>query len=130
DGVRDPGEPALAGWTVYADRNNNYRLDAGEPSAVTGADGSYTLTLTPGSYVLREVPQAGWRQTTPGQGHLFVARVNPNVGTPTIYQLGPDGTVLNSFAAPAPLQGQVGPQGLAEGGGSLFYIDGTPPVNA
>jgi VCBS repeat-containing protein len=130
NGVRDPGEPGLPGWTVYADLNDNRQLDAGEPFTVTGADGSYTLTLPPGSYVVREVLQAGWRQTAPGGGHLFAARVSQNGGTPTIYELSATGAVLNSFAAPAPLQGQVGPQGLAEGGGSLFYIDGTPPVGA
>src|SRR5262249_12843336 len=28
DGVRDPGEPGLSGWTVYLDRNGDGRLDA------------------------------------------------------------------------------------------------------
>jgi VCBS repeat-containing protein len=128
NGVRDPGEPALAGWTVYADLNNNHTLDPGEPSAVTAADGSYTLTVSPGTYVIRELRQGGWRQTTPFEGHLFVARVSPNGGTPTIYQIDASGNVLNSFAAPAPVAG-VGPQGLAEGDGSLFYIDGAPAPN-
>jgi VCBS repeat-containing protein len=130
DGVRDPGEPGLAGWTIYADLNNNRQLDANEPAAVTAADGSYTLTLPSGTYVLREVLQAAWRETAPRGGDLFVARVSQNGGTPTIYQLDATGAVLNSFAAPAPVAGgNVGPQGLAEGGGSLFYIDGSPPNN-
>ena len=65
DGVRDPGEPGLAGWTVYADLNNNRALDPTEPSAITGADGAYALTLPSGTYNLREVPQAGWRRNLP-----------------------------------------------------------------
>src|SRR5262249_4334757 len=32
DGVRDPGEPGLQGWTIYVDLNNNGTLDGGEPS--------------------------------------------------------------------------------------------------
>ena len=33
----------LAGATVFMDKNGNYQLDAGEPSATTDANGSYTL---------------------------------------------------------------------------------------
>jgi len=33
--------------TVFLDKNGNYRLDSGEPSAVTDANGSYTLTVDP-----------------------------------------------------------------------------------
>ena len=33
--------------TVFLDKNSNYRLDADEPSAITAADGSYTLTVDP-----------------------------------------------------------------------------------
>lgn len=78
DGLRDPGEVGLAGWTIYIDSNENEMLDAGEPSRVTmdddpttdGVDetGTYWLTDVPiGQHLVREVPQAGWTQTaTPG----------------------------------------------------------------
>ncbi|MBU5613966.1 hypothetical protein [Geomonas azotofigens] len=33
--------------TVFLDKNNNYRLDAGEPNTVTDANGAYTLTIDP-----------------------------------------------------------------------------------
>ncbi|QWV95422.1 hypothetical protein KP004_09710 [Geomonas oryzisoli] len=33
--------------TVFMDKNNNYRLDAGEPTAQTDANGAYTLTVDP-----------------------------------------------------------------------------------
>ena len=34
----------LPDWTIFVDYNNNDVLDVGEPSAVTGPDGSYTIT--------------------------------------------------------------------------------------
>ncbi|WP_224956294.1 hypothetical protein [Geomonas subterranea] len=33
--------------TVFMDKNNNYRLDAGEPNTQTDANGAYTLTVDP-----------------------------------------------------------------------------------
>ena len=57
--------PGLPDWTVYADLNHNGRLDQGEPSTTTAADGSYALAVNPGTYAVREVPQTGWTQTNP-----------------------------------------------------------------
>lgn len=37
----------LVGATVFLDKNGNYRLDTGEPSATTDANGAYTLTVDP-----------------------------------------------------------------------------------
>src|SRR5439155_336187 len=111
NGQFDGGEPGLSGWTVYADLNNNGALDGGEPSAVTGAGGTYTLTLAPGNYTIREVPQSGWVQTAPQSGRLFAARSTGP--TPTILELNPTtGAVLNSFPAPA-AAAFPGPQGRA-----------------
>ncbi len=33
--------------TVFLDKNGNYQLDAGEPSAISDKDGAYTLTVDP-----------------------------------------------------------------------------------
>ena len=64
-------EAGMAGVTLYVDVNANGSFDAGEPSAVSGSDGSFTISapnLLPGSYALREVVPAGYRQTEiPGQ---------------------------------------------------------------
>ena len=61
DGVKDAGEPGLAGWTIYVDYDNDGVKDAGEPSAVTAADGSYTITgVNQGTWRVKEVAQAGW----------------------------------------------------------------------
>ena len=62
NGLRDTGEPGLAGWTI--------RL-AGGPHAInqtttTGANGAYAFAnLEPGVYTVTETPQAGWAQTYP-----------------------------------------------------------------
>lgn len=37
----------LVGATVFMDKNGNYRLDAGEPSATTDQNGAYTLNVDP-----------------------------------------------------------------------------------
>ena len=64
NGVQDPGEAGLAGFTVYADLKNDGSLDAGDPSVVTDSAGNYTLaSLAPGSYRIRVVPKPGYRQT-------------------------------------------------------------------
>ena len=70
--VRDAGEPGLSGWTAYLDLNFNGSLDAGEPKAVSGADGTYTINAAPGLYVLREVIQLNWTQTTPPSNQYFI----------------------------------------------------------
>jgi len=66
DGSLDSGEMGLSEWQVYADLNNNHRLDPGEPTTFTNALGNYRfLNLPPGAYIIRAVPRPGWRQTTP-----------------------------------------------------------------
>ncbi|MCA9189180.1 MAG: hypothetical protein KDA99_26325, partial [Planctomycetales bacterium] len=75
NGVMDPGEPLLAGFTIYVDLNNNGVHDVGEPSGVTMTDdpsthddetGMYWITgLLPGTYIIREIVPSGWIQTAP-----------------------------------------------------------------
>src|SRR5688500_3628871 len=66
DGVREGGEPGLAGRTVYVDANDNATADAGERLATTGADGTFSfLSLPAGNYTLRQVLPPVWRQTLP-----------------------------------------------------------------
>ncbi|CAD5959145.1 SdrD B-like domain-containing protein [Planktothrix agardhii] len=65
DSLLTTGEPALAGWNIFIDANNNGTLEATEPSTVTNATGAYAFgNLTPGNYTIREVQQPGWVQTT------------------------------------------------------------------
>jgi hypothetical protein len=62
NGAKDQGEAGIAGVTIYVDLNDNAVLDPGEPSAVTDANGNYTIStvgITDGTYSLREVLPAG-----------------------------------------------------------------------
>ena len=70
DGVKDPGEPGWPGWTVYVDYSGDSAFQsATEPSAVTAADGTYTLTdVLPGDWIVREVGQPGWTTSYPATG--------------------------------------------------------------
>ena len=55
NGARDPGEPGLPGFQIYADYNGNGSLDPGEPSTVTDEDGEYVLNdIRRETYTLRE----------------------------------------------------------------------------
>ena len=82
DGVRDPGEPGLSGWTVYLDLDANGLLGTAETRVVTGSDGSYSFPqLAAGTYQVTLAPQSGWDQTSPSalasQAVAFVAAVDP-----------------------------------------------------
>src|SRR5947207_2157791 len=71
NGVKEPGDPGLSGWTIraYTDTNGNGSLDAGETtvaaSTTTNGAGDYTLPLNPGKYVVCEVQQSTWTESMP-----------------------------------------------------------------
>src|SRR5262249_47909269 len=78
NGVRGGLDQGLAGWTVFADANNDGVLNnpvsgngvcdasAVERCGVTDSSGDYSISgVGAGTYKVREVPQAGWVQTTP-----------------------------------------------------------------
>lgn len=65
NGAIDPGDPALAGRTVYIDADNDGVFDAGEVFTLTNGLGEYSFTVTPGAYLVRQVVPSGWYQTTP-----------------------------------------------------------------
>ncbi len=74
DGVRDPAEAPLGGWTVYVDYNGNGTLDAGEPSGVTEPNGHYGISeVAVGTYDVREVGQTVWTCSLPSPCHYTVA---------------------------------------------------------
>src|SRR5205085_3290948 len=47
NGISDPNEDRLAGWTVYLDANQNGALDAGEASLVSDGRGEFVFTGLP-----------------------------------------------------------------------------------
>ncbi|MEK7862813.1 MAG: CHRD domain-containing protein, partial [Chloroflexota bacterium] len=66
DGVRDAGEPGLAGWTIFLDADADGTLDVGELSTTTDGSGAYAFTgLMPGTYRVAEILQPGWERTAP-----------------------------------------------------------------
>ncbi|MEG4466822.1 SdrD B-like domain-containing protein, partial [Microcoleus sp. AT9_B5] len=66
NGTQTAGELGVAGVTVFLDTNGDGILGAGETSATTGADGSFTFgNLSAGTYSVREVVPANSQPTTP-----------------------------------------------------------------
>lgn len=70
--VRDGGDLALAGVTVYTDLNNDGAFNPGEFKSISDGNGNYQLTVPAGNYVLRSVAPLGYRVIAPaGNGHVF-----------------------------------------------------------
>jgi len=62
NGIKEEGEPGLAGWTINLTGPSN-------SSAVTDGSGSYSFSsLADGSYTVCETMQATWTQTFPTSG--------------------------------------------------------------
>ncbi len=67
DGVKDPGEPGLGGWTIKLTSANG---GSGQ-TVVTDADGNYCFFVKPGTYVICEDQQTGWTQTLPADDGCY-----------------------------------------------------------
>ncbi len=73
NGIKDTGETGLGFWTVYLDKNKDGKLDSGDVSVVTNSSGAYSFTnVAFGTYVVREVLQAGYTQKGPAGGSYSV----------------------------------------------------------
>ncbi|MFS8886475.1 trypsin-like serine protease [Synechococcus sp. H70.2] len=69
NGLRDPGEPGLAGMTTFLDLNGNGRLDGGEPSTLSDANGNFRFfNLPPGTYRVTALLPPGRVFTGPPSG--------------------------------------------------------------
>ncbi|MDY6806950.1 MAG: SdrD B-like domain-containing protein [Cyanobacteriota bacterium] len=65
NGVLDSGEPGLSGFSIYLDINNNEVIDPEEPVSITDPTGNYFFNDLPGgTYIVREVQQPGFVQTS------------------------------------------------------------------
>jgi serine-aspartate repeat-containing protein C/D/E len=81
NGFRDATEPALPNWQIYIDLNNNGIVEPGEPTTLTNAQGNYTFAnIVPGTYLVREVVQSAWVQTTPNPGPIIITGGTNAVG--------------------------------------------------
>lgn len=66
NGLRDTGDTALAGWSVWLDLNGNGTKDLTDKTALTDSAGNYTFSgLDPKTYTARVVVQTGYRQSAP-----------------------------------------------------------------
>ncbi len=121
NGSADAGDGGVAGRTVYLDANGDGSYEAGEPVTTTTAAGAFTLAAVPaGTYAVRQVLPAGYRQTTKvvtvtvaaGGGVSGVA-LGTNDAGPTAAAGGPytvpeGGTVtLSAAASLAPAGGSI-----------------------
>jgi subtilisin-like proprotein convertase family protein len=96
NGVRDGGEPVMAGWRVFDDRNGNGALDGGEVSALTDASGNYVLPgMVAGATTIRVERQAGYRTT------LGVAGLPLTVVANSTYNTRDFGAVVDTTAPTA-----------------------------
>jgi len=82
DGVRDPGEPGLAGWTMTLrrDRSDDGQTLGPVTTDVTDANGYYEFPLDghyPGDYAVTEEDRTDWTRTTSPARHTI--RVSPGV---------------------------------------------------
>jgi hypothetical protein len=100
NGIKDPEEPGLEGWTVFVDLDRNGTLDAGEPSAVSDIDGDAPIVepLEEGSYDVVQVVPPGW---APAPGYDVVERIDVRDGETT------DVLFLNITAANGAIEGTV-----------------------
>jgi len=98
NGSKNSGEPALSGWRVFLDADNDGVFDAGEQSVLTSTSGGYTFNnLAAGKYTVRLVRPSGWRLTQPSSGSYSLTLSNG--ATATGKNLGVTQKVLVSGAA-------------------------------
>jgi hypothetical protein len=112
NGISYPGEPGLAGVTVFVDLNGSSQLEPGDLTAVTDVNGDYTISgLASGvPFYVGEITPSGYRQTGAPSGPVTVAAGQ----TATVADFADsqtaeiDGTVLVSSTAGVPATGTSG----------------------
>ena len=67
NGIKEPGEHGLSGWTMFVDTNGDGLFTAGEISAITNADGDFVMDNVPaGSATVYEIPQGSYGPASTG----------------------------------------------------------------
>ena len=79
-------EVGLANWKIFLDKDDDGEWDLGEEFTLTGADGQYALSVVPDAnridpdndpYIVREVQQDGWVQTTANPAPILITALDP-----------------------------------------------------
>jgi hypothetical protein len=78
DGVKDPGEPGLPGWTIKLSGTDG-RGQAVNLTRITDVNGNYFFSVPPGAYTISEVGQTSWIQSYPPGGVWPVTLVSGQV---------------------------------------------------
>ncbi|MBD2663840.1 SCP-like extracellular protein, putative [Richelia sinica FACHB-800] len=103
NGVWNQWEPVLSGWQVFLDSNGNKKLDSGETSVVTDANGEYSFNnLAPGTYNVAELLPSGWQQTAPNTNSpigLETYKLDDGVLDGAITYTSGDTMIFNAFTA-------------------------------
>lgn len=74
NGVKDTTDNGLAGWTVFADTNNDGQYTPGEPAAVSDVKGKFTLLGLPaGDVTIYEIVQPEFKPTPGFTDHQMVS---------------------------------------------------------
>ncbi|HLN27482.1 MAG TPA: DUF4214 domain-containing protein [Gemmataceae bacterium] len=69
NGAQDPGEPGIAGQTVFLDLSGSGTLQTGDPTATSDSSGNYQFTVSSaGTYTVRQVQLGGVLLKTPASG--------------------------------------------------------------
>ncbi len=106
NGIKEPGEHGLAGWTMFVDSNADGLLNVGEISTITAVDGSFTLSNVPsGPATVYEIPQGGYGPTTAGLFPLDTAVKFHQVIVPSGAPVNSD--FANVFVSVGTIQGNV-----------------------
>jgi SdrD B-like domain/Domain of unknown function (DUF4214) len=103
DGVFRADDPGLAGKTVFLDLHNDGTLHSDDPSAVTDANGAYTIAnVTAGSYTVRQNLVFGNITLTGGAAKGVAAQVAGSPVTGVNF-----GMVVFAPAAPVAVNGDI-----------------------
>lgn len=112
NGTLDAGDAGLGGWTVFVDVNGSGQ-PAGQPSAVTAADGTYSIQNIPnGSFPVRVVGQSGFTCTQPANGCVYSEQFATDVNL-TGLNFGQFKPTPTSAPAPKPVAAVLASTGTA-----------------
>jgi hypothetical protein len=109
NGVKDAGEPGIAGATVFVDANGNGTLDTGERSTTTDSSGNYSFPNAKlGPIIVQGVRPTGYHsETAPlhatlnlGTDIQYMIGFTPISGSPALTAATP---VSSPFAASSPI---------------------------
>ncbi len=116
----DNSEPGLSGWTIelHKDSCNGALVLSG----VTVAGGLYAIHAGPGTYYVKEVVQAGWRNTTPLCGGTVVVSGTSGGGSAIV--VGPNFGNFHKSTVKLFLGVDLNGNGVYDGGPDNFALPG------